>query len=133
MGDLEVYKRGFDFPNEGFVQRAIEEYFYKMGYMQINERYSDFVCINPNNNEKWVVEAKGETKAIGLDFRTCLGQLIQRIDSRNTRYAIALPNIISYINQCKAVKQWVRKELQIYWLFVDEDGKVKVLSPEEEL
>lgn len=50
------------------------------------------------------------------------------MDSRDARYATALTNIVEYINQCKMVKQWVRKELQIYWLFVDGEGKVSILS-----
>lgn len=128
-----VYKRGYDFPNEGFIQKTIELYFLKLGYKQINEKFSDFVCVNPNTNEKWVIEAKGLTKEIGLDFRTCLGQLVQRINSRNTKYVMAFPNLDKYIKQCRIVKQWVRKELQIYWLLVDECGRVKIFSPDDEL
>jgi hypothetical protein len=78
-------------------------------------------------------EAKGVTKAIGLDFRTCLGQLVQRIDSRNTKYAIALPNLDNFTKQCRTIKQWIRKELQIYWLLVDKDGRVTIFSPDDEL
>lgn len=133
MGTTGVYKRGLSYPNEGFVQKAVEEYFLQLGFKQIDVKYSDFVCVNPNSGEKWVVEVKGATKAIGLDFHTCLGQLVQRMDSENCKYEIALPNITEYIYQCKILKQWVRNKLQSYWLLIDDEGQVKIYSPNDKL
>ncbi|WP_024834032.1 hypothetical protein [Ruminiclostridium josui] len=133
MDNIRSYKRGLDFPNEGFIQDSIEKYFIKLGYKQLNEKFSDFACVNSNTEEKWIIEAKGKTKAIGLDFRTCLGQLIQRMDSRDTHYGIAVPNLTQYINQCRMVKRWIRNELNLYWLFVDKYGNVEVFEPDKEL
>lgn len=77
---MSKYQRGVEFPHEGFVQSAIETYFTSKKYTILEEDYSDLVCINEQDNDKWVIEAKGKTSAIGLDFRTGLGQLIQRMD-----------------------------------------------------
>lgn len=80
------YKKSSDYPNECFIQKAVEQYFERLGYIKQKIAYSDYVGINPSTNEKWVVEAKGETAAIGLDFRTCLGQVVQRMEESSTNY-----------------------------------------------
>jgi hypothetical protein len=133
MSSSGTYKRGYDYPNEGFVQRAIEEYFIKLGYNQIKHSYTDLVCIKPNTEDKWVIEAKGLTEDVGLDFKTGLGQIVQRMDSQDAKYAIAVPSIDKFINQCRIIRPWVRKLLQLYWLFVDEDGQISIYSPNDEL
>lgn len=133
MANTKVFKRGLDYPNEGFIQNKIEEYFTQLGYEPIEVDYSDYVCIHPSSNAKWVIEAKGKTSAIGLDFRTCLGQVVQRMDLQTTNYAVAIPDLESYIKQCNLIKPWVRKVLNLYWIIVDADGNVKVISPEEEI
>lgn len=60
------------FPNEAFVQQAIEAYFSKRGFQIENEGYSDLVCYDVKRGQKWIIEAKGPTSAVGLDFRTGL-------------------------------------------------------------
>lgn len=123
------YKRGFDYPNEGFIQKAIEEYFKSQGFKMLNEKYTDMVCIHPETGMKWSVEAKGETKAIGLDFRTCLGQLLQRMSTEEARYGVAVPDMPAYRQQTDQVQPWVRKALNLHWLFVSEDGSIEVVAP----
>ncbi|MHB9130423.1 MAG: hypothetical protein ACYDBB_04940 [Armatimonadota bacterium] len=124
------YARGMEFPNEGFVQQAIERYFTSRGYLIENSGFADLCCRHPVTHERWVVEAKGETKEIGLDFRTGLGQLIQRMDDPVTHYAIATPDIPQYRKQCERVQIWVRQALHLYWLFVTEEGDVMQSPPE---
>lgn len=71
------YFRGYDFPYEGFVQLAIEKHFTSLGYHINTSSDADLICTHPLTYERWVVEAKGKTTNIGLDFRIALGQLIQ--------------------------------------------------------
>jgi hypothetical protein len=123
------FKRGFDYPNEGFIQKAIEEYFESQGFKILNEKYTDLVCIHPETGMKWSVEAKGETKAIGLDFRTCLGQLLQRMSTEEVFYGVAVPDMPAYRQQTDQVQAWVRKALNLHWLLVSEDGSVMVVGP----
>lgn len=127
----EQFKRGLDYPNEGFIQNAVEKYFDSLGYEQINVKYIDYVGINTQTEEKWVIETKGKTTEVGLDFRTCLGQLIQRMDDNNANYGIALPEILEYKEQCRMMKKWVVELLKINWLFVDENMAVRLISPGE--
>lgn len=87
------FKRGNDFPNEGFIQKSVENYFLKLSYVKLSEKYVDYAGLNPITKEKWMIEAKGESKDIGTDFNTCLGQIIKRMDLRDTKYAIAVPEI----------------------------------------
>ncbi len=127
------YKKSSDYPNEFFIQKAIEQYFERFGYIKQKVAYSDYVGINPSTNEKWVVEAKGETAAIGLDFRTCLGQVVQRIEESSTNYGVAVPYLKTYINQCNQVKSWVREVLNLHWIFVKEDGSIVIIKPIDEV
>lgn len=123
------YKRGLEYPNEGFIQQAIEIYFLEQGYTPIPEKYTDFVCVHPKTAQKWSIEAKGETKAIGLDFRTCLGQLLQRMSTEEVCYGIAMPDAPAYRQQTSQVQLWVRKALNLHWIFVSEDGSIEVVAP----
>jgi hypothetical protein len=132
-GKTRVFKRGTDFPHEGFVQSAIERHFGSTGHAPSKEKHSDFACQEPKTGRRWVVEAKGLTTAVGLDFRTGLGQLIQRASDPQLSYGLAVPNIPSFLAQCRAVSAWVREALHIHWLVVSEDGSVRVIGPDETL
>jgi hypothetical protein len=90
------FKRGCEFPNEGFVQAAIERHFEEAGYMLDTSTHVDLLCTHPTTKNAWHIEAKGKTTAIGLDFRTCLGQLLQRMSQRHVKHGIALPDMPQY-------------------------------------
>jgi len=128
---MAKFQRGLDYPNEGFIQMAIENYFNECGYQIIQEGYSDLVCVCEVTSIKWVVEAKGKTTSIGLDFRTGLGQLVQRMNNPEVNYAIAVPKIDQFISQCRQLSKWVRTSLNINFLFVDNQGRVQIIGPQE--
>jgi hypothetical protein len=123
------YKLGDEFPHEGFVQVAIERHFGKAGYSLDTSTHVDLLCTHPVTGDTWHIEAKGKTTAIGLDFRTCLGQLLQRMSKENMRHGIALPDMPQYRAQTDQVSPWVVNRLGLHWLFVAEDGRVDVLRP----
>lgn len=123
--------RGLDFPHEGFVQKALEEHFGRLGFSLDPTGHADIQCRHPSTGEQWLVEAKGLTSAVGLDFRTGLGQLIQRMEDQKTKYALAVPDIPGFVAQCKSVPTWVRSALGIHWLLVAKDGGVRVLPPSD--
>ncbi len=127
------FKLGYDFPSEGFVQLAIEKFFAKEGYQVVEFRYADYCCLNPANGQKWIVEAKGKTTAIGLDFRTGIGQIIQRMEDETANYAIAVPALTQFHNQMKNIPHRVRVLLNLHYLLVSEDGSVLVVKPQEVL
>jgi hypothetical protein len=83
------YKRGNEFPHEGFVQDAIESYFEQAGYTLDTSTHVDLLCAHPVGGEAWHIEAKSKTMAIGLDFRTCLGKLLQRMTQQHVRHGVA--------------------------------------------
>lgn len=43
------FKRGFDYPNEGFIQA---EFFESQGFKLLNEKYTDLICIHSEVHEK---------------------------------------------------------------------------------
>lgn len=127
------YQRGIDFPHEGFVQNAIEDYFKDRGYSTLREGNADLVCICENNKSKWIIEAKGETTAVGLDFRTGLGQLVQRMNEQDANYAIAVPETAQFIKQCSVISKWVRVSINIHIIFVDIQGNIRIVYPNEDM
>jgi hypothetical protein len=126
-----AYARGVEFPHEGFVQGVLEAHFSACGYDPLPSGDADFACIHPTTGECWVIEAKGLTSAVGLDFRTGLGQLLQRMTSPGKQYAVAVPDLPSFISQCRQVPDWVRVALGLHWLVIASDRTVKVYKPDE--
>jgi hypothetical protein len=124
---MRSFKRGVEWPNEGFVQGAIEAFFRFSGFEVEEHKTIDLVCSHPTTGAKWRVEAKGLTTAVGLDFRTGLGQLLQGMKEQGIHYGLAVPDIPQFRNQIDAVPSWVTEALGIHWLYVAEDGSVKVV------
>jgi len=58
------------------------------------------------------------TAAVGLDFRTCLGQLVQRMSQAHYRHGIALPDLPAYRSQTDQLSSWVIDRIGLHWLFV---------------
>lgn len=123
------YKLGSEFPAEWFVQKAIEIHFLDRGFSLDTSGHVDLLCVHSHTGERWHVEVKGLTSQPGLDFRTCLGQLLQRMEDQSTRHAIAVPDVPRYSAQIAKVNQWVVDRLGIHWLLVSADGSVRLVCP----
>lgn len=123
------FKLGAESPHEGFVQIAIEQYFFDLGYVRDRVEYADFVCSHPETGERWWVEAKGVTSQVGLDLGPDLAELLQGMTDSSVKYACAVPDVDQFVKQCLRVSPWVRRSLGLYWLFVDPSGRVRVVSP----
>lgn len=120
------FKLGSDYPREGFVQAALERHFGACERLEAG--FADFACID-EEGERWVIEAKGETSATGLDFRTGLGQLLQGMTEPGACYALAMPDTPKFEAQRQRIPAWVRSALGLYWILVDESGEVTVDPP----
>jgi len=116
-----------NFPHETFVQRAVEQWLEKDGFQIFPE---PFVDVNASSgNEVWHIEAKGKTTQMGLDFRTGVGQLVQRMKDPTHKYGVALPDIPQFRNQTAEFAPWVLSKLQIHWIWVSADGNISVQGP----
>lgn len=129
---IRKFSNGTAFPSEGFVQHALEAYFTKLGYSLNIDTDVDLICTASDGRAPWHIEAKGKTQQVGLDFRTCLGQLLQRMHSVKVQHAIAVPDIDCYHRQIAKVSPWVVSVLEIHWLLVDALGNVKIVAPDYE-
>ena len=127
----QAYRLGTDFPREGFVQAALEAYFSGLGFRAFTHGHVDYAGLHPDTRETWLVEAKGETADVGLDLRTGLGQILQHMAEPSVRYGLAVPRTPKFIAQCKKLPGRVRVALGLHWLFVDPDGTVTVVRPDE--
>lgn len=123
------YRRIGAYPGECFVQESVDEYFKNKGFRRIETSCVDYVCEHPDTDERWHIEAHGASAAIGLDFRLSLGQLIRGITRHETKYALALPDMLQFRNQIKSVEPWVCKVLNLHWIIIDQEGGITILEP----
>lgn len=60
-------------------------------------------------------------------------QLLRYIDARGSEkdvcYGIVMPDTPAYRQQTSHAQAWVRKALNLHWLFVSEDGSIEVVAP----
>lgn len=128
-----TFELGNEFPREGFVQAQLERHFHRLGFRQEKRDHIDYVGVHPDTHETWIIEAKGETSDVGLDFRTGLGQILQAMAEPSARFGFAVPRTPKFLAQCKKVPDRVRVALGLHWLLVEESGKVVVVDPLEPL
>ena len=129
---MRYFKRGAEFPHEGFVQAAIQRHFSALGFIIVTDSYADLICSHPETGKRWLIEAKGVTSSIGLDFRTGLGQVIQRMNEPTANYGLALPRDDRFLTQCRNVSRRVREALSLHWLVVSPDGSVTIVPPDQD-
>ena len=83
-----------------------------------------------NDNKRWIIEVKGQGKsdqARGNNFLSVLGETLQRMNDKNIKYSIGLPNIQRYRNLWERFPSLANSRRGITALFVDNDGNVKEL------
>jgi len=124
------FKNGTAFPSEGFVQQAIEAYFAQLGYSLHTGTDVDLICTASDGRAPWHIEAKGKTQQVGLDFRTGLGQLLQRMHLPHAQHGVAVPDIDVYRRQIAKVSPWVVAALGLHWLLVNATGSVTIVVPD---
>ena len=129
-----TFRNGVEFPNEGFIQAALDRHFAALGFTLRVESRADIDLLNPATGQHWVVEAKGDTKGnAGLDFKTGLGQLLLRMTEHDheTMYGIALPDTPRFLSLYSKISESVRLRLNLHCLLVDSDSTVRVIPPSE--
>jgi len=124
---MKYFKKENVFPYEAFVQTSIEKYFEYQGYALDNEGQVDLIAVK--ESDRWIVEAKGISEAIGTDFNTCIGQLVKSMVSDESKYAIAIPKHPKYKRQCLLLSSYFRELVQLYILVVDDNGEVQIIKP----
>ncbi len=124
---MKYFKKENFFPYEAFVQTSIEKHFEVQGYDFEKDGQVDLIVVK--GSDKWIIEAKGVSEAIGTDFNTCLGQLVKSMTSSESKYAIAIPKHPKYKRQCLLLSSYFRELVQLYILVVGDDGEVQIIKP----
>lgn len=127
---MKYFKKAKEYPNEAFIQEAIENYFSNKGF--VIEKDGQIDLIAKKNDEKWIVEAKGITSQITVDFNTCIGQLVKSMASPAWNYAIAIPCEDKYKVQCVKLPEYFRKNNNLYFIIVNENGQIKIIMPTDD-
>lgn len=124
------------FPAEDAVVAAVRAWLAQRGCVGERRDYVDIVAREPDTGRLWVIEAKGETSQTGLDFRTCLGQILTAMrddDGHSVIYAVAVPATDAYRRLCGGISDHVRRALGLHWLLVSRDGHVWQVEPDAPL
>lgn len=113
------------FPIEDFVVQSVDDWLVQNGYrdtVHARRGHQDPDLIAVSEREALVIEAKGHTGGIDLDYNTGLGQLIKHMDSEEAVYAIAVPDSPQFRAQLEKVRDLARKRLLMKWLLSPEAG-----------
>ncbi|QRN85831.1 hypothetical protein JR334_00925 [Clostridia bacterium] len=124
---MKYFKKEKVYPNEAFIQEAIENYFSNEGFEIQKDGQIDLIA--EKNDEKWIIEAKGMTSQITVDFNTCIGQLVKNMESSTWNYAIAIPYEDKYKVQCMKLPDYFRNNNNLYIIIVNENAQIKVITP----
>ena len=79
------------------------------------------------NGERWIIEVKGPGSRQPMRvnyFISILGETLQRMDDRNARYSIALPDIQQYRRLWNKLPQLAKERTTIDLILVDENGNI---------
>lgn len=119
---------------EDDVKRAVARYLEARGlHVEVkwgHDRGIDIVATGAG--ERWVVEAKGEVASDqqqGNCFLGALGELVQRMDDPDARYALALPDNLRYRGLVNRLPRLARARLTLTILFVSAEGIVTEYPP----
>lgn len=121
------------FPAEDAVVDAVNAWLDREGFSFEQRNYVDVVAREPKTGRLWIIEAKGETSDPGLDFRTCLGQIVTAMHGPAALYAVAIPATKSYHQLCEGISDYVRRRLELHWILVGRAGRVWLVAPDEPL
>lgn len=121
------------FPAEDAVEDTVRAWLSAKGCTFKRRDYVDVVAREPDGGLLWVVEAKGETSDPGLDFRTCLGQILTAMRDDGATYAVAVPATKSYRRLCAGISEYVRRAIGLNWLLVSSSGGVWLVAPDAAL
>lgn len=124
---MKYFKKEKTYPNEAFIQEAIENYFSNEGFVIDTDGQIDLVA--EKNEEKWIIEAKGMTSQITVDFNTCLGQLVKSMEFSTSNYAIAIPCEEKYKVQCMKISEFFRKKNNLFMIIVNENAQINIIMP----
>ena len=128
---MKYFKKEKAYPNEAFIQEAIEKYFLNNGFTVEKDGQIDLIA--EKANVKWIVEAKGATSQITVDFNTCIGQLVKSMTTPLTNYAIALPNEEKYKNQSMKLPDYFRVNNNLHIIIVDKNAQIHIIKPNEDI
>lgn len=124
-------------PSEEFVKMRVMEWLGRHDYVIMNaktlaEHGADVRAKKSRSANYFIIECKGDPKTNPDKMRYCvlvsaLGEIVQRITKKHTRYAIALP--YTYERHVRRKIPWVAaKKLGLEILLVSSIGKIDRLN-----
>lgn len=97
----------------------------------------DIKGFNKKLGRTWFIECKGNptnkyaSASRDSYFKTVLGQILMRMNSRYGLYGIALPDSQSFRKKIKDVPVEIRKKLNLSFFVINATGTIYHLSPRE--
>ena len=121
------------FLTEEQVKIFINDYYKKRGYHTTvawgHSRGADIIA--QKENERIIVEVKGcgSRQQMRVNyFLAMIGEILQRMDSEESEYYIALPKIQQYENLWHKLPTLAKQRTSIKLILVDENGNLEFLN-----
>jgi hypothetical protein len=121
------------FLTEEEVKHSINEYYIARGYSTTvawgHSRGADIVA--EKGNERLIIEVKGcgSLQPMRVNyFLSILGEVLQRMDSEDCKYFIALPKIQQYVNLWYKLPALAKQRTKISLILVDNDRQLEFLD-----
>jgi hypothetical protein len=115
--------------SEDAIKHTLDNYLTKNGWeMEIAWGRKQGIDIDAHRGkDRWVIEVKGHGSLSAMRvnyFLAVLGELLQRMNDKNAKYSIALPDISQFNNLWSRLPSLAKQKLNISCLFVGHDGSV---------
>jgi hypothetical protein len=118
-----------DGPSEDDVKRGVEAWLVASGW-QVQVKWGRDKGIDieaTKDGARWIIEAKGcgsRDQMRGNYFVSLLGELLQRMNDPDARYAVALPDMKQFRGLWARLPDLAKARARISVLFVDAAGHV---------
>lgn len=111
------------------IKYFLDEYLASQGWvhepgMDVNR---DIDIAVKQGEDRWIIEIESPFSLNGLitnSFVSVLGRILQRMDDKNCKYSVALPDIKPFRRLWERLPELAKSKLCITALFVDEMGMV---------
>ena len=119
------------------VKSAVLAFFRRQGYKvdpspDTGPGGYDIVCYHEEKKRWWIIEAKGASGNLSVDFPQCMGQLLLTMHHGqmiSASYGIAVPDTDYFTLRHAALPEQLRSCLQWHWFFVSSLAQVRFVEP----
>ena len=132
-----------DLTSEKEIEKAIEHYFTKGGWVRQREEENHGVDLrlwHSKHRKYWFIEVKrtyttkNKKSQTYVNTATAIGQIIYRMNQKRAGfYGIGVPDTELFAHELGKIPLWIKKSLKLYVFFVDKKGNIRKVTPNQKI